>query len=130
MQSLTEFSWPDIRRICGADNADSPEMWREKSRTTLTLASYFTSEDTYEFLDERWAAELGDAVAPERKIRADIDGGPATSAAYQAAEIERQQQLVDEGDFLTLNNRNRLEQVLVCMCVCHQEKTCDVITPH
>ena len=133
VQSMKEFSWPDIRRICGADNADSKKMWEEKSRSTLSIESYLTSEKTYQFLDERWAAELGDAVVTERKICADVggapsnyshdskrftcrneiygvgDSGPATSAAYQAAEIERQQQLVDEGDFLTLNNRNRLE---------------------
>jgi hypothetical protein len=146
-QSFKEFQWSDIVRICGQESSDALEMWREKSRSGLSLKSYLKSQGAYEFLDERWATELQDAVIVEGKIAADIGGlanykpgvrtkftcrtkvyeigatRPNTSPTYLAHEIKRQQELVDAGDYLTLHNRNNLEQVTVllwCMvtCVC------------
>jgi CTP synthase len=57
-------------RICGQESADALEMWREKSRSGLFLKSHLKSQGAYEFLDERWATELQDAVIVEGKIAA------------------------------------------------------------
>jgi len=131
-QTWKEVTWPMIVRICGQEQADSLKAWLEKPRTTLTLQSYLPTENIYSFLDERWGAELKEAAVVSVKLGAEHasysrdaqhrftcrneyynlgDDRQAVSAAFMQGESARLEALLAEGDFLTLNNRNNLEQV-------------------
>ena len=130
-QTWLEKTWPEICAICGQAEAEDEARWKEKPRSSLTPETFHVSQQTSDFLVDRWAAELREAVHIERQIST-TDGpltrdekhkftcrneffgladAAAASPEYLELERQRQQELLDKGDYLTLNNRNSLQQV-------------------
>ena len=125
------FTWIELQAILGDEVHDSAK-WMEKEHSSLKVGDYMPSEEAFAFLAERWGLELDEAIdlacahkSKSDEIGVDVgevfscrheffvgDGGETeeTSRRYIDLEVERQEAVLERGDFLTLNERNKLAQ--------------------